>query len=89
MISKVVPKSDIWKVFHKYDSVHGIHRKLKTYIQDNGRWKLTYFVAHLSHEIYKARGICGHAARQKIRDDLIQLADKMYNQVLREGRVSQ
>ena len=78
---------EIWRVFHQYDDVPGIHRRLRCYVVDNGREHLDYFVAHLSHEIYKARGIRGHSARQAIRDNLKELAEKIYEQVLR-GRLS-
>lgn len=72
---------NVQQVFRRYDSVVGIHRKLHYYIQDVGDWKLRYFIAHLSHEVYKSRGVRGHVGRQRVRASLLRLASKISMQV--------
>ena len=74
-------KKVVWELFHQYDNIHGIHRKLRCYIEDNGTQHLNYFIAHLSHAIYKRHGIKGHDARQEIKNNLKHLAIKMEGQI--------
>jgi pantothenate kinase len=66
------------KTFQYYDvAFTGVHRKLRHYIIDNGRRNLDYFIAHLSHEVYKSHGERGHDTRQEIRRDLKKSAEKI------------
>lgn len=66
-------------IFHRYDNIKGVHRRLRAYVADWGLWKINYFVAHLSHDIYKSKGINGHLERQRIRDGLRKMARNIYN----------
>lgn len=77
----VINKKEVWTCFHQYDNIIGIHKRLRFYIEDNGTQYLNYFIAHLSHDIYKRKGIKGHNARQQIRNNLKDLSVKMINQV--------
>ncbi len=60
--------------FDKQNSCLGVHRRLRLYVETYGCYNLDYYIAKLSHEIYNRRGITGHAARQKIRANLIKYA---------------
>ena len=76
--------TDLQKMFHTYDSIVGIHRRLRKYIKDNGRNHLSYFIAHLSHDVYKSRGTQGHETRQEIRTNLKKLANQIFLQIYGE-----
>jgi len=79
--------SDIQRMFHTYDNIVGTHRQLRKYIKDNGRIHLSYFIAHLSHDVYKSRGTRGHETRQEIKANLKKLADRIFLQTYGEKRV--
>jgi hypothetical protein len=69
-------KQEIWAKFHSYDHIKGVHARLSQYVRDNGNDEhLNYFIAHLSHEVYKTRGGRGHLVRQHIRENLREIAD--------------
>ena len=68
-------------LFHQYDNIQGVHRKLKYYITDNGTRHLNYFIAHLSHAVYKTHGVKGHDTRQQIRNNLKDLSKRMLQQL--------
>ena len=61
------------KHYHRY----GVHKRLEIYVNDYGTHNLNYYIAKLSHEIYKSRGIRGHNGRQGIREHLKEYAYKI------------
>jgi hypothetical protein len=68
----------------KFDVDHlayGIHKRLKLYIEQYGARDLDYYIAHLSHEIYRSHGIRGHSARQTIRRDLKNYAYRLVKEI--------
>lgn len=67
------------QLFKQYDKIKGIHNRLLLYISDNGKWKLNYYIAYLSHEVYKTRGFRGHKARENIRVNLKKYTDRILN----------
>jgi hypothetical protein len=64
----------------KFDNEHigmGIHDKLKLYVISHKTYGLNYYIAKLSHEIYKTRGSKGHNGRTNIRRHLKQYANNI------------
>ncbi len=58
----------------------GIHKQLRVRVIQKGALNLNRFIAHLSHKIFKSRGLRGHLVRQTIRRSLKKYA---YGQVRR------
>ena len=58
-----------------------IHKRLEPYVREKGTYHLDYYIAKLSHEVFKTRGGRGHIGREKIRKSL---KDYAYN-VLRKN----
>jgi hypothetical protein len=59
-----------------------VHKRLKLYVEAKGTYHLDYYIAKLSHEVFKTHGGRGHIGREKIRKGL---KDYAY-QILRERR---
>jgi len=57
-------------VFDSSNKRFCVRKRLRLWVQRNGLRGTSYYVAHLSHEIYKSHGTKGHKTRQEIRDDL-------------------
>jgi hypothetical protein len=66
--------------FDKDKVGYPIHTKLRMYIETNGTYLLNYYIAKLSHEIYKTHGNRGHIAREKIRIGLTNYSQKVLNE---------
>lgn len=68
----------------KYNGLSA-HKRLELYVKNYGTYYLDYYLARLSHEIYKSHGIKGHTVRQKIRTNLKKYAltidDAQYSQL--------
>jgi hypothetical protein len=63
----------VYKELVEFDRLHaglGVRRRLALYVQTYGYYKLDYYIAKLSHEIYPSHGIRGHLGRQNIRVSL-------------------
>ena len=61
---------------------YSVHKRLKLYVEAKGTYHLDYYIAKLSHEVFKTHGGRGHIGREKIRKGL---KDYAY-QILRERR---
>jgi hypothetical protein len=59
-----------------------IRKRLRLYVEAKGTYHLDYYIAKLSHEIFKTHGVRGHTGREQIRKGLKDYAW----QVLRERR---
>jgi hypothetical protein len=57
-----------------------VHKKLRLYVKAKGTYHIDYYIAKLSHEVFKTRGTKGHIGREVIRKNLKEYAWK----VLRE-----
>jgi len=66
--------------FDRNKSGYPIHKKLRLYVEAKGTYHLDYYIAKLSHEVFKTRGTKGHIGREVIRKNLKEYAWK----VLRE-----
>lgn len=56
----------------------GIHKQLRIYMSLRGTRNVNLYIAHLSHGIFKSRGVRGHLVRQKIRSNLKKYAYDIY-----------
>lgn len=66
----------------KFDNEHhniGVHQRLKIYVNKFGTRHLSYYLAKLSHEIYKSHGSRGHDGRINIRNNLRRYAYTILN----------
>lgn len=47
-----------------------VHQRLSEYVMLYGTFHLNYYLAKLSHEVYRSKGSRGHIGRRNIRENL-------------------